>query len=109
MNRIINQRFLPDGSGRVCIHLFAHSADGSATTPAGVNGFKFEGARGYIACNPTQSKVTPLVRGNEHLLCTWSDDARAVSCPKCQETAEFKGQMEQLNSLVGSEAAAFAA
>lgn len=107
--RIINQRYLNDGTGRVCIHLFVHSATGPATTPAGVNGFKFEGARGYIACNPTQSKVTPLVRGNEHLLCTHSDDARAVSCPKCQETAEFRQQMDELNSLVGSEAAAFAA
>lgn len=107
--RIINQRYLDDGSGRVCIHLFAHSEQGPAATPSGVNGFKFEGARGYIACNPTQSKVTPLVRGNEHLLCTWSDDARAVSCPKCKESAEFVKQMDDLSSLVGSEAAAFAA
>lgn len=109
MSRIVNQRYLDDGSGRVCIHMFVHSNSGPAKTPAGVNGFQFAGARGFIACNPTQSQVTPQVRGSEHLLCTHSDDARAVSCPKCKESPEFLEQMKQLNSLVGSEAAAFAA
>lgn len=103
--RVVNQRLLNDGSGRVCIHMFVRDEAGPCVNPSSKQG---QGAIGYIACNKQQNSVTPQMRNGETLVCTFSDDARAVTCPGCVASDEYRGQMAELNSIVSS-AAAFAA
>lgn len=101
MSRVVI-RMLPDKSGRVCIHYFVHSREGPANTPGGMVGpFPFPGSQGYIACSPKTERVTPRVGadGTTTPVCH-SNEARAVTCPKCRETREWKETMAQIESTL---------
>jgi hypothetical protein len=94
--RSINIKLLKDG--RVCIHYFALDPQGPIETqgdvrPTEVGPIKLGGVRGKIVCHPEQNSVYPYFDGRETKICAHSDDPRAVTCPACQESAEFKAAM----------------
>jgi hypothetical protein len=91
MKRIINLKGLNDGTGRVCVHWFVEGSGPihltghpqlRAVTKQGTN------IVGHIACNPDQNSLNPVVRNGETLICSRSEDPRAVTCPKCKESAD---------------------
>jgi hypothetical protein len=87
--RILNVKLVPDGSGRAMIHWLQEDAAGPIKT-TGHDVYKCMPAfRGRIACNPAQNTVNPQQRNGETLLCLHSNDARAVTCPKCMATPEY--------------------
>jgi hypothetical protein len=98
-------KLLPDKSGRILIHYFVHDPAGPAETPTGVTmtalgPLKLGGARGRIACQPKLESVTPQVRAGVTYPIPHSDDPRAVTCPACKETEEYKRVMEQLGEIL---------
>ena len=103
--RIINISVLPgeplDGRGRVCIHLFVCDPKGSFVEPSVMypvldeNGKVKNGececrpTHGRLACNPRRNP-TPTTRGNVITVTPRSIDTRAVTCPKCIATEDYK-------------------
>ena len=93
---IVNLKQLPDG--RVCYHWLRLDDKGPIKTADGVRmssmgPIRIGGVRGTIVCNPTQNTVTPQVHGREVFVCSYTDDPRAATCPKCLETQEYKDAM----------------
>ena len=88
---ILNIKLLPDGSGRTLIHWLNQDDEGPIQTKghAKYKGI-FPGIRGRIACNPKQNSVNPVDRNGEHLMCMYSEEVRAATCPKCLATEEAK-------------------
>lgn len=109
--RIINVKQLADGTGRVCIHWFRLDPAGPITTPVGAimagqfGPMKMGGERGWIACHPEQTSVLPVERGGETLICTRSDDPRAVTCPACIATVEYQEANKRLDAAILAKAA----
>lgn len=101
-------RLLKDGSGRVRIHYFVRDEAGPIRTPAGVialtamGPMSAGGTKGYIACQPKQEsldvKKDGIIYPTPH-----SDDVRAVTCPECQATAEYKKMADFLAELADTE------
>ncbi len=95
-----------DGSGRVCIHLFVQDAtgpftEGHALLPIYENGEQVKQkatagpARGRLACNPKRL-VAPVESGGVVTVTPRSDDPRAVSCPRCMATDEYRVAMVRI-------------
>lgn len=95
--RKISIRLLEDGTDRACIHWLREHPDGliiiqgtgirnirditsKDATPLPLN------ARGSIACNPKQTSVQPREVNGVHLMCLFSNDVRAATCPDCLAT-----------------------
>ncbi len=105
-NQIVQMNVCPgeptDGTGRVCIHLFVQDPRGPfvephALHPGKENPRELEArpTRGRLACDPKR-KVAPVVRGNVTLVTPRTDDARAVTCPKCMKSPEYVKAMDLL-------------
>lgn len=98
MKRIVNINVVPgdpvDGSGRVCIHLFVQDEHGPFVEPHALHPAMDEHGqpikqqvvarptRGRLACDPKR-KVAPVTRNGVTTVTPRTDDARAVTCPKC--------------------------
>jgi hypothetical protein len=109
MNRVVVLRTLPPdeyGNRRVRICYFVKDDAGPVKIPDArlakpKDGgkhypFKVPGCAGYIACQPKRANVMPVQKGGETYLCTRSDDPRAVTCPDCEATDEFKVAMAEI-------------
>lgn len=91
-----------DGTGRVCVHLFVKDSAGlfiepHALHPVIENGIavgKLEAkpTRGRLACDPKRP-LKVVNRNGEMYITMRTDDARAVTCPKCKTTAEYISTM----------------
>lgn len=114
-DRIISVKVLPgeplDGTGRVCIHLFVPDEKGPFVEPHALhpkmeNGKAVKGkltakpTRGRLACDPRRL-VAPVTRGKVTTITHRSDDPRAVSCPKCIASVDYKRKMELLTAAAG--------
>jgi hypothetical protein len=93
-------KLLPDGTGRVKIHYFARD-EAAPETPSksvqtNLGAIKLGGTKGYLACRRAMPGVTPQVIGGVVLPFPHSDDPRAVTCPDCQKTAEYKKHVAML-------------
>jgi hypothetical protein len=102
--RIAVLKLLPDGSKRVRIHYFVRDEVGPITDSGGqVNEALREvtkaSSTGYIACSPRQQSVLPQKKGGEYFLTPHSDDPRAVTCPECMETEEYKTMMATYDEI----------
>lgn len=96
-----------DGSGRACIHLFVRDNKGPFVEPHALypaidhTGQVIKGkliarpTRGRLACNPKRT-VAPVVRDGVVTVTQRTDDARAVTCPKCIASSEYRETMERL-------------
>lgn len=101
--RIINVNVLPgeplDGSGRVCIHMFVKDERGPFTEPLVIhienNQPVAKPTRGRLACDPNRL-VAPVMRNGVTTVTMRTDDARAVTCPKCQKSTDYVSAMELL-------------
>lgn len=101
MNQVI-VRLLKDGSGRVCIHFFVH--DPPPTKMADITARPIlQGSTGYIACRK-QRDVSPQLVNGVWEPCPHSNEARAVTCPACMATEEWKKTMESIGELEQSAA-----
>ena len=52
-----------------------------------------------MACNPVLASVAPQKVGADNVLMPHSDDVRAVTCPECRATPEFKAVEAALSEL----------
>ena len=109
--RIVNVNVLPgeplDGSGRVCIHLFVRDEKGTCVEPGAwhpVNDklgnpiprkIKTGPARGRLACD-RKRKITPAIKNGVTTVTHRTEDPRAITCPKCMATEEYKAAMTKL-------------
>lgn len=92
-----------DGSGRVCIHLFVRDERGSITEPhvLSINESKqlVSGpTRGRLACDPKKT-VESVTRAGVTTVTMRTDDARAVTCPKCVASKDYADMMVRLNTV----------
>lgn len=117
MKRIINVKVCPgeptDGTGRVCIHLFVKDERGTFVEPHVIHqatdaaGQPIKGqlvakeTRGRLACSPTR-KAAPTTTGGVTTVTPRTDDARAVTCPKCIASKDY---MEMTTKIAQAEAA----
>ncbi len=101
-NPEIHWKLLPDG--RVCIHWFVADPagpirNGEATVSQTQGGpLVIGGGVGRLACRPQQNSVLTQIRGNVAFPCGNSDDPRAVTCPDCMATEEYKKRMAELEA-----------
>ena len=103
--RVVTIRLLPDGSGRVRIHWYMRTPDGPIKPPE--NGMPDIYAKklgwptsGRIMCAPGVKDIRPQIKGASIHPVVHSDDPRAVTCPECMETEEYKKVMEEYALLV---------
>ena len=96
-----------DGTGRVCIHLFVRDDRGVIVEPHVLHPAVEDGkvvkqkyvakpTRGRLACDLNR-KVAPVVKNGKTVITPRSDDPRAVTCPKCIESAEYADMMGVLD------------
>lgn len=100
MKRIVGVNTLPgqplDGSGRTVIHLFV-PGDGPFVEKHALH--MEEGklvakpTRGRLACNPKRT-VAPITRNGVTTITQRTNDPRAVTCPKCIASDEYKDMMD---------------
>lgn len=108
---ILNLKRLTDGTERLCIHWLVESSEGSIETQPNTKitergAFKLGGVKGYIACNPKQNSVNPQHRGQEVMMCLHTNEIRAVTCPKCLDTAvALNHELHPLNKTIEAVAA----
>lgn len=100
---------LTNGTGRVCIHLFVRDVRGPIMEPHVLHpALDEQGApikrqlvalptRGRLACDPRRT-VAPVNRSNVTTVTPRTDDPRAVTCPRCQASAEYKALMSEIQS-----------
>jgi hypothetical protein len=98
-------KMLPDRK-QVRIHYFVWDDAGpaqtpSTTTPTALGPLTLGGVRGYIACQRGLKQVTPLVQGDRTTPCVHSAESRAVTCPECRDSPEWKANMAQIAELEG--------
>ena len=96
-----------DGSGKVCIHLFVQDTKGLFTEPSAVkpvydsNGVQIKQkvvclpTLGRLACNAKKIPA-PVVKNNIIHVTSRTDDPRAVTCPKCIASEDYKVMMHKL-------------
>lgn len=99
--KTLNIKELPDG--RVCIHLLVEVNDGPIKLAGhpqlrSVTGQTAD-VRGKIACNPLQNSVQPQERHGQTFMCMFSNEVRAVSCPKCLATMEAIEMLSRLKEM----------
>ena len=99
MGRHLVIKSLPDG--RLRIHWFKVCSSGPIKTPEGmiqtsIGAKQVGGVQGMIACNPEQNNLGPVQKGMDTLMCLRSDDPRAVTCPECMATEDFKKAVVQV-------------
>jgi hypothetical protein len=89
------------GAGSVCIHLFVQDAAGSYTEPSVFmekdKKLVAGPARGRLACDSKRSAL-PTARGAEVSVTNRTDDPRAVTCPKCKASSDYKAMMQKLEA-----------
>ena len=100
--RVVNVRGLDDGTGRVCIHWLVEG-DGPIKVKGhpqlrSVTGQSPE-VTGFIACNPKQNSVNPQTRNGQIMVCTYTNDVQAATCPKCLEFAKDCGILEKIAQI----------
>lgn len=99
-----------DGTGRVCIHLFVRDEAGPIVEPhvlhqRMVDGQPVKGkldalpTRGRLACDHART-VAPVTRGGVTVVTPRTDDPRAVSCPSCKRSDDYKVLMASLGEAV---------
>ena len=109
---VIEMKVLPgeptDGGGRICIHLVvvdekrgpfvescvvhpAKDADGKVIPSK----FVFRPTRCRVACDPRKVPQTKPRNGVVMMLMR-TNDSRAVTCPKCKESPEYKLMMKDI-------------
>lgn len=116
--RTINMKVLPgeplDGSGRVCIHLFVQDEVGPFTEPCALHMAEVEvegqerpvkqlvarPTRGRLACDPKRT-ADPVTRNSVTTITMRTDDARAVTCPKCRRSSDYTRATELLTAAAG--------
>lgn len=115
MNRVVNVSVLPgeplDGRGKVCIHLLVPDDGGPFVSPCMLHVVEEVGEDGKatkklvsrptrcrLACSPTRT-VRPEDRGSVRNVTMRTDDARAVTCPKCLGSAFYTKAMELLAAV----------
>lgn len=109
MTRKVRLKVLPgeplDGSGKVCHHLFVRNLDEKSgykkpyTLKTNVGGpIIIAATRGHLACDPKRV-LTPTSKGGVTEVTLYSDDPRAVNCPKCQATEPYKQLMRLLSGV----------
>ncbi len=103
--RTVLVKLLKDGSGRVCIHWFVRDEAGKITTPSSVTTtalgpIALGGVRGRIACMPKLTSVLPTQSKGQINTCAHSDDVRAVTCPECRATDDYKIASVELGEMV---------
>lgn len=112
-HRIVNVNVLPgeplDGSGKVAIHLFIEDEVGPILEPAVtcmadvevdgnvVKQLSVRPTRGRLACNPRRT-VAPTTRNGVTTVTPRSGDPRAVTCPKCIASRDYKTMMGLLST-----------
>jgi hypothetical protein len=94
---------LPDGSGRVRIHYFHRDDKGPVSTaqvvhPTQIGPVPLGGATGFIACQPGLKSLFTPAGPVVH-----SDDPRAVTCPECRGSGEWREVMTRLGEPVPEE------
>lgn len=106
MRRVLHVKVVPgdplNGTGRACIHLFVRDARGPFVephvlhpAPDGERRLVARPTRGRLACDPRR-KVAPVTRGGVTTLTMRTDDPRAVTCPKCAASRDWRDLMDQL-------------
>lgn len=108
----INMSVLPgeplDGTGRICIHLFVKDDRGPFIEPHVLHPvvrdskvvkqqLEAKPTRGRLACNPKRT-VAPVTRNGVTTVTPRSDSPRAVTCPKCIASDDYKKMMEALTA-----------
>lgn len=108
--RIVDLKVVPgqptNGTGRVCIHLFVQDKAGlfveaHALHPVFKDGQQVKQmvearpTRGRLACDPKRA-VKHVTRGNATLVTPRTDDPRAVTCPKCIASTDYKRMTDRL-------------
>ena len=107
--RIVNVKVLPgeslDGTGKVCVHLVVRDARGPFIEPymLHVEDVEVDGrpmkelvskpARARIACDRKRT-VAPVTKNGVTTVTVRTDDPRAVTCPKCMVSADYREAME---------------
>ena len=103
--RIVNMVVLPrepvDGSGRTCIHLVVRDPAGPFTEPHVLhpvvdergqqvgNMLEARPTRMRLACDPNRL-VAPTTSNGVTTITQRSDDPRAVTCPRCKKSEDYK-------------------
>lgn len=89
-----------DGTGKICIHLFLKDENGSFIEPHALHPqldndgniikqkLVAKPTRGRIACDRNKKPSTKPNKDGSHTLLMRTDDANAVTCPKCLKTPE---------------------
>ncbi len=97
-----------DGSGKICIHLFVQDEKGPFVQhhilhPAtDKNGDVIKGqlmhrpTRGRLACGVIPAPTLPTSKSNIIKVTHRTDEPRAVTCPRCQESDSYKTMMQLL-------------
>lgn len=98
-----------DGTGRICIHLFLKDEKGSFVEPHVLhpaldkNGnvikqqLVAKPTRGRIACDRNKKPQSKPNKDGSRTILHRTDDANAVTCPKCLETKECKQLLQNSN------------
>jgi hypothetical protein len=111
--RIVNMKVLPgeplDGAGRVCIHFLVQDTAGPFVEPHVLHPVVEGGTvvKRKLQAKPTRCRlacdakrlVAPVTRNGVTTETSRTDDPRAVTCPKCITTEEYKESMERLEQL----------
>jgi hypothetical protein len=95
------------GGRRVCHHFFVHDEAAPVKTPAraAMTAFgpvRMGGSRGYIACMGKEAAVTPQVERDRVIPRSHTNEARAVTCPGCMQSAEWKETMARIRERAGT-------
>lgn len=99
---ILNIKQTPDG--KAMVHYLISSENGPIETPlrtemTGMGRMNFGGFKGYKACDPLQNTILPQNRGGQTFLCIAVTEPRAVTCPACKETPDYRNQMAMIGQL----------
>jgi len=102
--RVIHLKMVPGTNlKKVRIHWFIRDdTKGPVATPSKEIGCNkgsiiFGGVRGYLACQPRQEGVLPVVRPDGIYMTMRTDDIRAATCPEClasDEADAYRKKME---------------
>lgn len=103
MNQVI-VRLLPDKSGRVRIHWFERTDQGPIQTdgvvqPTQAGLVRLGFAKGRISCRPNDTALGGT-QGAAYVPTVHSDDVRAVTCPECMATEEFKAMIKSMEDIL---------
>jgi hypothetical protein len=85
-----------DGTGKVCVHLYVQDPAGLFVEPHvlhpvgdGTKNLEARPTRGRLACDPKRP-IAPYTRNGVTVVTPRTDDTRAVTCPKCIATEDWK-------------------